>query len=89
MVSSKGADFEIRTTISRCVCKLGDFKFHHARLFVDYENVAVESGTFRGTRTDVVRQDDSFREVSSGNIANKPMVPLSVLRIAATWCVWI
>lgn len=58
-----------------------------ARLFVQQEYISMEACTLWRSRTDVLRQNLSFRHIRSGNIAHQPVMPFAKFRILSAWSI--
>jgi hypothetical protein len=76
-------DLETPAVVTGAIRKAWLIESQLSGLLVDEEDIAMEARLFWRPRAHVVTEDLSFGDVTAGNVADEPVVPLAVLRVGA------
>ena len=58
-------------------------------MFVDEEAIAVEAGVLGWARSHIGRQHVPTGHIAATDVANEPVMPLTVLGFSTAWCIWV
>lgn len=86
---SKAFDGEFPTIISRFIGQFLLSECDFPILFVNQEHVSVQACSLWRAGSNILGKSVSFSDVSSGDVANQPVVPLTELGVLSARRVWV